>query len=323
MTDSPLLEVTRLSVHFPVSSGLFSRGSKVVRAVEDVSISVARGETLALVGESGCGKSTLGRAILRLVEPTSGEVRFDGVDVTRLDAPALRKLRRRMQIVFQDPYSSLDPRMSVRDIVAEGLVIHGLGGDATSLDAKVGALLAKVGLPADAMGRRPHAFSGGQRQRIGIARALALSPDLIVCDEPTSALDVSVQAQVLNLLVDLQRELGLAYLFISHDLKVVEHLAHRVAVMYLGRIVETATAAELFRARRHPYTDALFSAVPVPDPAAKRTRLPVSGEPPSPLSPPPGCAFHPRCPKARPGKCDAEAPPLSAEEHAVACWFPA
>lgn len=318
---TPLLEASRVSVHFPVSSGLFSRGGKVVRAVDDVSLSVGRGETLALVGESGCGKSTLGRAVLRLVEPTSGHVRFDGVDVTRLDGAALRKLRRRMQIVFQDPYSALDPRMTVRDIVGEGLVIHGIARGA-ALDEQVAPLLERVGLSRDAMSRRPHAFSGGQRQRIGIARALALSPELIVCDEPTSALDVSVQAQVLNLLVELQRELGLAYLFISHDLKVVEHLAHRVAVMYLGRIVERAPAESLFARRRHPYSEALLSAVPVPDPKAKRVRLTVAGEPPSPMSPPSGCAFHPRCPRSQPGRCDVEAPPLSDEEHAVACFFP-
>ncbi len=319
---TPLLEASRVSVHFPVGGGWLSRGRRVVRAVDDVSLSVARGETLALVGESGCGKSTLGRALLRLVEPTSGEVRFDGADISRLDGAALRQLRRRMQIVFQDPYSSLDPRMTVRDIVGEGLVIHGLARGA-ALDAQVAPLLERVGLPRDAMGRRPHAFSGGQRQRIGIARALALSPELIVCDEPTSALDVSVQAQVLNLLVELQRELGLAYLFISHDLKVVEHLAHRVAVMYLGRIVERASAEALFARRRHPYSDALLSAVPVPDPRAKRRRLTVAGEPPSPLSPPSGCAFHPRCPRAQPGRCDVEVPALSDEEHAVACFFPA
>ncbi len=318
---TPLLVATGLSVHFPVSTGLLSRGGRVVRAVDDVSLSVDAGETLAIVGESGCGKSTLGRAVLRLVEPTSGLVRFDGVDVTRLDQAALRKLRRRMQMVFQDPYSSLDPRMTVREIVGEGLVIHRLARG-PALDARVGDLLARVGLPRDAMSRRPHAFSGGQRQRIGIARALAVSPDLIVCDEPTSALDVSVQAQVLNLLVELQAELGLAYLFISHDLKVVEHLAHRVAVMYLGRVVERAPAASIFARRRHPYTEALLSAAPVPDPGARRARLAIAGEPPSPLSPPSGCAFHPRCPRAVPGRCDVEAPALTDEPHAVACFFP-
>jgi oligopeptide transport system ATP-binding protein len=321
-----LLKVERLSRYFSVSGGLFSRSNKLLRAVDDVSLFVRRGETLGLVGESGCGKSTLGRLILRLIEPTSGHVAFDGQDLTRLSAAEMRPLRRKMQIVFQDPYSSLNPRMSVREIVGEGLRIHGLASSRADLDARVAALLGKVGLRPDMHDRYPHEFSGGQRQRIGIARALAVGPEFIVCDEPTSALDVSIQAQIINLLQDLQEDMGLSYLLISHDLKLVEYLAHRVAVMYLGRIVETASVADLFEKRHHPYTRALLSAIPVPDPARRQLRVLVEGDPPSPLAPPTGCAFHPRCPRAQPGKCDVEAPRLAELEkgshHRVACWFP-
>ena len=321
-----LLEVDRLTKEFPVRGGLFGRGGRSVRAVDDVTLYVRRGETLGLVGESGCGKSTLGRVILRLLEPTSGRVVFDGEDLTALDAAAMRPLRRRMQIVFQDPYSSLNPRMTVREIVGEGLRIHGIATTRAALDAKVAPLLTKVGLRPDAMDRLPHEFSGGQRQRIGIARALAVGPDLVVCDEPTSALDVSIQAQIVNLLSDLQEDLGLAYLLISHDLKVVRYMSHRVAVMYLGRIVETAPADDLFATPMHPYTRALLSAVPTPDPEKRRLRVLIDGDPPSPLDPPKGCAFHPRCPKAQPGKCDKESPRLDEREgyanHRVACFFP-
>jgi oligopeptide/dipeptide ABC transporter ATP-binding protein len=321
-----LLEVDRLTKEFPVRSGWFGRANRSVRAVDDVTLYVRRGETLGLVGESGCGKSTLGRVILRLLEPTSGRVSFDGEDLTALDASALRPMRRRMQIVFQDPYSSLNPRMTVREIVGEGLRIHGIATTKAALDAKVGPLLTKVGLRPDALDRLPHEFSGGQRQRIGIARALAVGPELVVCDEPTSALDVSIQAQIVNLLSDLQEDLGLAYLLISHDLKVVRYMSHRVAVMYLGRIVETAPADDLFASPMHPYTRALLSAVPTPDPEKRRLRVLIDGDPPSPLDPPKGCAFHPRCPKAKPGTCDVEAPRLTPSDaspnHRVACYFP-
>ena len=324
--DRALLEVERLTKDFPVRGGWFGRTKRAIRAVDDVTLYVRRGETLGLVGESGCGKSTLGRVILRLLDPTSGRVVFDGEDVTSLDAAALRPLRRRMQIVFQDPYSSLNPRMNVREIVGEGLRIHGLARTRADLDAKVAPLLAKVGLRHDALDRRPHEFSGGQRQRIGIARALAVGPELVVCDEPTSALDVSIQAQIVNLLSELQEELGLAYLLISHDLKVVQYMSHRVAVMYFGRIVETAPSAALFAHAQHPYTRALLSAVPTPDPEKRRLRVLVEGDPPSPLDPPKGCAFHPRCPKAKAGVCDVEAPLLVEHDvgsnHRVACHFP-
>ncbi len=319
---TPILEARALAKHFPVSQGLFSR-PRVVRAVDGVSLSVRRGETLALVGESGCGKSTLGRLILRLIEPTSGEILLDGRNITRLTERALRPLRRRMQIVFQDPFSSLNPRMTVRDIVGEGIVLHRLAKGA-ACDERVASLLARVGLREDQLDRYPHEFSGGQRQRIGIARALSVEPDVIVCDEPTSALDVSIQAQILNLLAELQESLSLAYLLISHDLKVVEHAAHAVAVMYLGRIVERAPTRSLFERRLHPYTQALLAAVPTPDPAQRRLRVLAPGDPPSPLDPPSGCAFHPRCPRAKKGICDVDRPPLvdQGDGHEVACFFP-
>ena len=322
----PLVQVEKLTKLFPVRRGLFAPPA-FVRAVDGVTLYVRRGETLGLVGESGCGKSTLGRTLLRLIEPTYGRIVFDGLDVVPLDARALRGLRRRMQIVFQDPYASLNPRMRVRDIVGEAIRIHRLAATPAEEEAKVAALLGKVGLPADAMRRYPHEFSGGQRQRIGIARALAVEPEFIVCDEPLSALDVSIQAQVVNLLSDLQDELGLSYLFISHDLKVVEYMAHRVAVMYLGRIVETASAADLFARPLHPYTVALLSAVPsVGADGQRKLRVLLEGDPPSPIAPPAGCAFHPRCSRAVRGTCDVQTPKLdetpAGSRHHVACFFP-
>ena len=317
----PLLSVRNLTKHFPITSGLFGRQTGTVRAVDGVSFDVAAGETLGVVGESGCGKTTTGRVILRLMEPTSGDVTFDGVDVLGLGAEALRRLRRRMQIIFQDPFSSLNPRMTVGAIVREGLTIHKLAeGDAAR--ARVRQLLDEVGLRPEYADRYPHEFSGGQRQRIGIARALAVEPRFIVCDEPVSALDVSVQAQVVNLLRDLQRDRGLAYLFIAHDLSVVEHIANRVAVMYLGRIVELTSAAELYREPLMPYTQALLSAIPVPDPALKKQRIVLEGDVPSPANPPSGCVFHPRCHHpAKDAACARIVPPLEekAPGHWVAC----
>ena len=316
-----LLEVKNLTKHYERRTGLFGGDAGVVKAVDGVSFTVNPGETLGLVGESGCGKTTTGRAILRLIEPTAGEVVFDGEDVIHLGAEPLRKLRRRMQIIFQDPFSSLNPRMSVGAIVREGLTIHRLAEGAEA-DKRVKSLLEEVGLRPEYADRYPHEFSGGQRQRVGIARALAVEPAFIVCDEPVSALDVSVQAQVINLLQDLQRERGLAYLFIAHDLSVVEHIADRVAVMYLGKIVELAAAKDLYREPLMPYTPALLSAVPVPDPAAKRDRIVLTGDVPSPAKPPTGCVFHPRChhPK-RDAACAKIVPPLEekAPGHFVAC----
>jgi oligopeptide/dipeptide ABC transporter ATP-binding protein len=309
-----LVRVRGLFKHFPVEGG-----EDVVRAVDGVTFEIFRGETLGLVGESGCGKSTVGRCLLRLIEPTRGEITFGGEDVLALGGGALRRLRREMQIIFQDPYASLNPRMKVRDIVAEPLAIHGLGDKAERRE-RVAELLRKVGLDPDYMNRYPHEFSGGQRQRIGIARALALNPKLIVADEPVSALDVSVQAQVINLLEDLQKEFKLTYLFISHGLAVVEHISDRVAVMYLGRIVEVASAAELYANPLHPYTRALLSAIPVPDPTRKRERIVLKGDVPTPINPPSGCRFHTRCPEAVP-ECSQIDPDLRevAPGHTVAC----
>src|SRR3954469_19321009 len=292
---NPLLSVRGLVKHFPIKGGVFGKQKGAVKAVNDVSFDVMPAEPLGLVGESGCGKSTTGRLVLRLIDATAGEVTFDGQRVFALDSGQLRRLRRRMQIVFQDPFSSLNPRMTVDAIVREGLTIHKIA-EGGAADLRVKQLLDEVGLRAEYASRYPHEFSGGQRQRIGIARALAVEPSFIVCDEPVSALDVSVQAQVINLLQDLQRDRGLTYLFIAHDLSVVEHIATRVAVMYLGKIVELATGADLYREPIMPYTQALLSAVPVPDPTASRERIVLTGDVPSPANPPPGCVFHPRCP---------------------------
>jgi len=306
---TPLLEVRDLVKHYP-GGGMLSPGRPPVRAVDGVSFDIAPGETLGLVGESGCGKSTVGRTILRLDEPTSGQVSFAGRPVVGADRKALRTLRREMQIIFQDPYSSLNPRMTVGAAVAEGIEIHRLAPRA-EVPRRVAALLNEVGMDPDAAGRYPHEFSGGQRQRIGIARALAVQPSFLVCDEPVSALDVSVQAQVLNLLADLQRERGLAYLFIAHDLAVVRQLARRIAVMYFGRLVETGPAEVIVTTPRHPYTQALLSAVPEPDPDRQRARIVLAGDPPRPADPPPGCPFASRCFHPRKdGRCRAERPEL-------------
>ena len=318
---SALLSVKDLTKHFPITGGVMRRVTGAVRAVDGISFDVAAGETLGLVGESGCGKTTAGRAILRLIEPTSGEIVFDGVDVRALGKEPLRKLRRQMQIVFQDPFSSLNPRMTVGASVREGLTIHRLA-EGSAADARVRQLLEEVGLRAEHATRYPHEFSGGQRQRVGIARALAVEPKFIVCDEPVSALDVSVQAQVINLLQDLQTSHGLAYLFIAHDLSVVEHIADRVAVMYLGHIVEIAHADALYALPLMPYTQALLSAIPVPDPEAKRERIVLRGDVPSPARPPSGCPFHPRCQHPyKDASCSVIVPPLELKEpdHWAAC----
>ncbi|HET9903999.1 MAG TPA: dipeptide ABC transporter ATP-binding protein [Xanthobacteraceae bacterium] len=304
----PLLEVRDLKKHFPIEKGLFRRTVGHVLAVDGVSFAIRRGETLGLVGESGCGKSTVGRTVLRLIDPTAGTVRLDGNDITRLDRAALRPYRRQMQIIFQDPFSSLDPRMTAGEIVGEPLRVHGTESARTRRE-RVAELFDRVGLRKAQMDNYPHQFSGGQRQRLGIARALALNPKLIVADEPVSALDVSIQAQVLNLMTDLQRELGLAYLFISHNLAVVEHISHFIAVMYLGRIVEYTDKKTLFTRALHPYTESLLLAVPVPDPKIKREKRVLQGDVPSPVNPPSGCHFHTRCPYAV-ARCRNEAPPL-------------
>jgi oligopeptide/dipeptide ABC transporter ATP-binding protein len=314
----PLLEVRDLRVHFPRRTGLFGTRREVVKAVDGVSLCIGRRETLGLVGESGCGKTTLARAILRLIEPTAGTVRFDGTDVLALKPGPMRALRRRMQIVFQDPWTSLNPRMTIGTAVREGIEIHRLAEGAEA-DRRVLRLMDEVGLPHDAVRSYPHEFSGGQRQRAGIARALAVEPDLIVCDEPVSALDVSVQAQILNLFADLQASRGLSYLFISHDLAVVRHLAPRVAVMYLGKVVEEGPVGRILATPRHPYTQALLSAVPVPDPETKRPRIVLAGDPPSPANPPPGCPFHPRCHHLNVDeRCRTEPPDLRAFGDATA-----
>jgi peptide/nickel transport system ATP-binding protein len=314
----PILEVDRLETHFPIRRGLLRRTAGFVRAVDGVSLAVARGRTLGIVGESGCGKTTVGRSILRLVEPTAGSVRFAGQDVLATHGAGLRRLRRRMQMVFQDPYGSLNPRLTVRAILEEGLVIHRLGTPAERLE-RMQAALDRTGMPAAALDRYPHEFSGGQRQRIAIARALVLEPELVVLDEPISALDVSIQAQVLNLLVELREQLGLTYLFISHDLAAVEHIADEVAVMYLGRVVEHADAAALAAGPLHPYTIALFSAAPAVDPARRRRRIVLSGDVPSPARPPAGCRFHPRCPLAEAVCREVDPPATRLDGHLVHC----
>jgi oligopeptide/dipeptide ABC transporter ATP-binding protein len=305
---TPLLELQDLHMHFPVREGLFNRARKFCRAVDGVSLTVQPGETLGLVGESGCGKSTLGKCIVRLHTPTSGKIIFEGLDLAPLSARALKPHRRQLQMVFQDPVESLNARHTVGDIIAEPLVIHRIG-DAESRKAKVRELLGQVGLPANAKERYPFEFSGGQRQRIGIARAIALDPRLLVCDEPVSALDVSIQSQVLNLMLDLQRARGLGYVFIAHNLAVVKHISDRIAIMYLGRIVELADADTIYRSARHPYTRALISAIPEPDPTRKKQRIVLQGDVPSPIDPPSGCPFHPRCPHAT-DRCKIEVPRL-------------
>ncbi|MBI3097592.1 MAG: dipeptide ABC transporter ATP-binding protein [Planctomycetes bacterium] len=303
----PLIEVKNLKKFFPIRKGLFGKVVGHVKAVDDVSFHVGRGETLGLVGESGCGKTTAGRSVLRLIEPTAGSVIVEGVDFLKLEGETLRAKRKDLQIIFQDPYGSLNPRMTVGAIVGEGMVVHGLA-KGEELTRRVKDLLHKVGLNPNHYNRYPHEFSGGQRQRIGVARALAVSPKFIVCDEPVSALDVSIQAQIINLLAELRDEFHLSYLFVAHDLSVVEHLSNRVAVMYLGKIVETATSEDLYRSPQHPYTQALLDAIPVADPKKKRDRLTLKGDVPSPVNPPSGCYFHPRCPLAE-EKCRVEAPP--------------
>ena len=314
-----IVEVRNLKKYFPVGAGLFSAGSEAVRAVDDVSFSIRRGETFGLVGESGCGKSTTGRSILRLIEPTSGEVRFDGKDLLSLGVDELRRLRRDMQIIFQDPYSSLNPRMTVGKIIEEPLIIHKIG-NREGRKSRAQELLRLVGLEPEHAGRYPHEFSGGQRQRIGIARALALNPKFIVCDEPVSALDVSVQAQIVNLLQDLQAQFGLTYLFVSHGLSVVEHISTRVGIMYLGKLVEVGSSREIFHNPLHPYTRALLSAIPIPDPTHRRQRLPLTGDIATAIEPPSGCRFRTRCPLAE-RRC-AELEPHLVEvspDHFVAC----
>jgi oligopeptide/dipeptide ABC transporter ATP-binding protein len=316
---NPVLEIEGLKKHFPVKGRFLGRASAPVRAVDGVSFSISKGETLGLVGESGCGKSTVGRAILRLLAPTGGSIRVAGQDITHLSNREMRPFRRELQIIFQDPFSSLNPRMTVGDIVGEPLRTHGLA-NGKACEAQVAQLFDRVGLSRAQMRNYPHQFSGGQRQRIGIARALALNPKLIVCDEPVSALDVSIQAQVINLLMDLQRDLGLSYLFISHNLAVVEHISHRIAVMYLGRIVETADKATIFTRPGHPYTEALLAAIPVPDPNIRNLTPALQGDVPSPVHPPSGCHFHTRCPYAV-ERCKLETPLLReiAPGQQVAC----
>jgi peptide/nickel transport system ATP-binding protein/oligopeptide transport system ATP-binding protein len=320
-TSDHLLEVRNLVKYFPIRSGVLQRVQGWVKAVDDVSFDIRRGETLGLVGESGCGKTTIGRSLLRLIEPTDGQVLFEGQDVTELSPRDLKALRREMQIIFQDPYSSLDPRSQVGTIIGDALAVHGVK-DARERRERVLEMLSTVGLSEDHMRRYPHEFSGGQRQRIGIARALILRPKFIVCDEPVSALDVSIQSQVLNLLRDLQDEFNLTYLFIAHNMSVVEHISNRVAVMYLGKIAELADRRDLYNNPLHPYTQALMSAIPIPNPRVERERIILEGDVPSPIDPPSGCRFHPRCPKAM-DKCSQSEPALIEVEpdHMVACYL--
>jgi oligopeptide/dipeptide ABC transporter ATP-binding protein len=325
-SETPLVEVRHLVKHFPITGGILKRTVGLVQAVDGVSFQVRRGETLGLVGESGCGKTTVSRLLLRLIEPTSGEIWFDGVDITNIRGARLRPYRRRMQIIFQDPFASLDPRAPVGQSIGDGLRIHGLGTSAER-ERKVQRMMDMVGLQPYQARRYPHEFSGGQRQRIGIARALVLEPDLVVCDEPVSALDVSIQAQVLNLLRELQRELGLTYVFVAHNMGVVEHISNRVAVMYLGKIVEVAERSDMFRNPEHPYTQALMSAIPIPNPELRRQRVILKGDVPSPVNPPSGCRFHPRCQLRQqldgPAICADVLPPLIdlGGGHECACHF--
>lgn len=319
MSES-LLRAENIVKRFPIHGGLFSKEIAAVKAVQNVSFDIKKGETLGLVGESGCGKSTLGRSLIRLIEPTSGKIFFKNKDITNISGTELRELRKKMQIIFQDPYASLNPRMTIGAILEEPLIIHNLFDSAKDRHDRIIELINLVGLRPEHLSRYPHEFSGGQRQRVGIARALAVNPELIICDEPVSALDVSIQAQVINLLMELQQKLGLTYVFIAHDLKVVEHVSHRVAVMYLGQIVEMADSDELYKNPQHPYTKALLSAIPVPDPKPRAERIILTGDVPSPMNPPPGCHFNPRCPNAS-DFCKTDVPQLKeiTRQHYVSC----
>lgn len=321
MNENSLLRVENITKQFPIYGGLFSKQVAAVKAVQDISFEINKGETLGLVGESGCGKSTLGRSLIRLIEPSSGKIFFKNKEITKADGTELRELRKKMQIIFQDPYASLNPRMTIGSILEEPLIIHNLFNSAKDRQDRVRELINLVGLRPEHLSRYPHEFSGGQRQRVGIARALAVNPELIICDEPVSALDVSIQAQVINLLMELQQKLGLTYIFIAHDLKVVEHVSHRVAVMYLGKIVELASSDELYKNPQHPYTRALLSAIPIPDPKPRPERIILTGDVPSPLNPPTGCQFHPRCPLAD-ANCAKQSPVLEQKggpQHFVSC----